>query len=166
MEPTARVKAVSAARKPLSLNVTWDGGEKSVIDLTGLVYRSRHFRVFLDDAAAFKKVKVVDFGSGIGWENGLDYAADTLKLLANEQKPLGGDFLVGFQFRHNLNTAEIANLLRIAERTVRAYRSTVELPAPIAFSLRRMDGDPTVFAAHYRPIERRKRGRPKSQAAV
>ena len=166
MEPLARVKAVSAARKPFSLNVTWNNGGKSTVDLTGLVYRSRHFRVFIDDAAAFRKVRVVNFGSGIGWENGLDYAAETLQLLADEQSPMSGDFLVNFQTRHNLNTAETANLLRIAERTLRAYRSATELPTPIALSLRRMDGDPTVFAAHYRPIERRKRGRPKSQASV
>ena len=166
MEPLVRVNAVSAAKRLYTLNVTWDGGSKSVVDLTGLVYRSRHFRVFIDDPAAFRKVSVINFGSGIGWGNGLDYAAETLKLLANEQKTMSGEYLVGFQDRHNLNTAETAGLLHVAERTLRAYRTAVELPAPIAISLRRMDSDPTVFAAHYRPIARRERGRPRKQPAI
>ena len=165
MDSLARVKAVSATKRPFSLTVTWDNGKKSTVDLTGLVHRSRHFQVFIGDPVAFRKVSVVNFGSGIGWANGLDYAAETLKLLANEQRPLGGDYLVEFQARYDLNVAETAHLLRIAERTVRAYRTAAELPAPIAISLRRMDSDPTVFAAHYRPIERRKRGRPKAQAS-
>ena len=166
MEPLVRVKAVSAARKLFTLNVTWDGGSKSAVDLTGLVHRSRHFRVFIDDPAAFRKVSVINFGSGIGWKNGLDYAAETLKLLASEQNPLSGKYLAGFQSRHNLNTAETACLLHVAERTLRAYKAADELPSPIAISLRRMDNDPTVFAAHYRPIERRERGRPRKQPAA
>jgi hypothetical protein len=166
METQTRVKAISATKEPFSLLVTWNSGEKATVDLTGLIHRSRHFRVFLEDPRAFRKVNVIHFGSGIGWDNGLDYSADTLKTLANEQKSLGGDFLVAFQNRHGLNTAETAGLLRIAERTVRSYRTSEELPTPIAISLRRMDSDPTVFAAHYKPIERRKRGRPKAQTTT
>lgn len=165
MEETVRVKAVAAGKKPFSLVVVWSDGSKSAVDLTGLIHRSRHFRVFIDDPAAFRKVAVANFGSGIGWANGLDYAADTLRVLATEQRPLSGEDLVAFQSRHDLNTAETANLLRVAERTVRAYRTATELPAPVAIALRRMDSNPTVLAAHYRPVGQRKRGRPKAEAA-
>ena len=47
-----RVKSVEAAKTPLSLNVAWDDGTKSRVDLTGLVHSSRHFAVFAEDQAA------------------------------------------------------------------------------------------------------------------
>jgi hypothetical protein len=164
MDDLPRVKTVSPTKAPFTLNVTWSDGSKSVADLTGLVHRSRHFGVFGNDPTAFRKVRVIAHGSGIGWENGLDYAATTLKMLADEQKPLNGKYLTGFQARHGLNAAETALVLHVAERTLRAYRASEELPAPIAISLRRMDSDPTIIAAHYRPIKRRERGRPKKIA--
>jgi hypothetical protein len=43
----------------------WADGTKERVDLTGLIYRSRHFRRFLDHHAAFRKVRVADFGGGI-----------------------------------------------------------------------------------------------------
>jgi hypothetical protein len=64
-----------------------------------------------------------------------------------------------------MNAAEAAAMLDVAERTVRSYRSAETLPEFIAMALRVLDDDPTVFAAHYRPIVRRGRGRPKKIAA-
>ena len=81
-----RVKAVSPGRAPLTLNVEWSDGAKSKVDMTGLVYSSRHFHVFAEDAAAFRQVKPDEFGTGIEWANGLDYSARTLRLLADKQK--------------------------------------------------------------------------------
>ena len=81
-----RVKAVSTARMPWTLNITWADGSKDRVDLTGLIYRSRHFRTFLDRSASFRRLRVAAFGAGIQWENGLDYGADTLKVMADEQR--------------------------------------------------------------------------------
>src|SRR5712664_1997264 len=92
-----RVRSVGAARAPWTLNVVWADGTKNRIDLTGLIHQSRHFRVFLDDPAAFRKVEVADFGGGIAWRNGLDYGADTLKTLADEQRPVTGADLAAFE---------------------------------------------------------------------
>ena len=83
MDTLPRINAVSAARAPWTLNVTWVDGTRDRIDLTGLIHRSRHFRVFLDDPGAFRKVRVAEFGGGIEWKNGLDYGADTVKMLAD-----------------------------------------------------------------------------------
>ncbi len=160
-----RVRAVAAGKAPLSLNVVWDDGSKSRVDLTGLVHSSRHFKVFTDDAAAFRRVRPAGYGSGIAWDNGLDYSAATLRTLAEQQRALSGRDLADFERRHDLNTAETAALLDVAERTVRSYREADALPEPIAIALRAFDGDPTVFAAHFRPIVRRKRGRPQKVAA-
>jgi len=160
-----RVKAVAPAKEPLSLRVTWDDGTHSRVDLTGLVHSSRHFAGFAEDQAAFRRVKPVGYGSGIGWDNGLDYSAATLRTLADQQQSLTGKHLVAFEERHDLNTAETAALLHVAERTIRAYRDADALPEAVSIALRAFDSDPTVFAAHYRPVERRGRGRPKKVAA-
>lgn len=85
MDTLPRVKSVTASKKGWFLEIVWADNRKSRVDLTGLVYRSRHFRVFVDDPKAFQKVSPVNFGSGIGWENGLDYSAATLQTLAEEQ---------------------------------------------------------------------------------
>jgi hypothetical protein len=150
---------------PLSLDVAWDDGTKSRIDMTGLVHTSRHFKVFAEDAAAFRRVKPVGYGSGIGWANGLDYSATTLRTLAQQQQTLSGKHLAAFEAVHGLNTAETAAMFHVAERTVRAYRMAKSLPETIAMALRAFESDPTIFAAHYRPVARRERGRPPKVAA-
>jgi hypothetical protein len=160
-----RIKSVTAARTPWTLHVMWADRTKDRIDLTGLVHRSRHFRIFLDQPAAFRKMRVADFGGGIEWENGLDYGADTLKVMADEQRPVSGADLAVFESELNLSTAETAALLGLAERTVRAYRRAKRLPQSVAIAIRSIRGSNTVLAAHYRPVGHRARGRPKKQAA-
>jgi hypothetical protein len=129
-----RIKSVSATRAPWTLHVVWADRTKDRIDLTGLVHRSRHFRIFLDQPSAFRKMHVADFGGGIEWENGLDYAADTLKVMADEQRPVSGADLAMFESQLNLSTAETAVLLGLAERTVRAYHRAKRLPRSVAIA--------------------------------
>jgi hypothetical protein len=164
MDTLPRVKSVTAAKKGLVLDVVWSDNRKSRVDLTGLVHRSKHFRAFIDDLKAFQSVAPVNFGSGIGWANGLDYSASTLQTMAEEQRPMKGKDLTAFEQKYDLNTAELAALLEIAERTVRAYKTANVLPTTIAMSLRSLDADQARFAAHFRPIERRGRGRPQKLA--
>jgi hypothetical protein len=138
-------------------------GTKDRVDLTGLVHRSQHFRVFLDRPAAFRKVRVVAFGAGIEWENGLDYGADTLKIMADEQRPVSGADLIAFESDLNLSTSETGALLGLAERTVRAYRCAERLPQSVAIAIRTIRASNTVLAAHYRPVGQRGRGRPRKE---
>jgi hypothetical protein len=160
-----RIKSVSAAREPWTLTVTWADGTKDRVDLTGLIYQSRHFRVFLDHPTAFRSVRLADFGGGIEWENGLDYGADTLRMIADEQRPMTGADLITIESQLDLSTAETAALLGLAERTVRAYRMAKELPQSVAIAIRTIRASKTVLAAHYRPVGHRARGRPKKRAA-
>jgi DNA-binding transcriptional regulator YiaG len=159
-----RIVSVSAARASWTLHVMWADRTQDRIDLTGLVHRSRHFRVFLDQPAAFRKVRVADFGGGIEWENGLDYGADTLKVMADEQRPMSGADLAAFESELDLSTAETAALLGLAERTVRAYRKAKRLPQSVAIAMRTIRASNTVLAAHYRPVGHRARGRPRKEA--
>jgi hypothetical protein len=162
MDALVRVKAVSAGRAPLTLNVEWANGAKSKVDLTGLVHSSRHFKVFADDADAFRRVKPDEFGTGIEWPNGLDYSARTLKMLADEQKPMPGRLLHAFECKYRLNTEETARLLKVTPRTIKNWRQAAELPTTVSIAIRRFEHDPTAFAAHYRPVQVKPRGRPKA----
>lgn len=165
MDTLPRVKTVAAARAPFTLDIAWADGAKDRVDLTGLVHRSRIFRVFLDEPAAFRKVQVADFGGGIEWQNGLDYGADTLRMLAEEQRPMSGADLVAFESDLHLTTAETASLLGLAVRTVRAYRAAKRLPQSVAIAIRTLRASNTVLAAHYRPTGRYGRGRPKKEGS-
>jgi hypothetical protein len=160
-----RLKNVRAGKTPWTLEVVWKDGSRRTVDLTGLVHRSRHFKRFLAEPSAFRKVKVVDWGAGIGWANGLDYSADTLRTMADEQQPLSGKDLVAFETANNLNSAETAALFDVSERTIREYRSSERLPQPIALALRAMRSSTAVLDAHYRPAYRRPRGRPRKAAS-
>ena len=100
---------------------------------------------------------------GIEWENGLDYGADTLKMMADERRPVSGADLVAFESDLNLSTSETAALLGLAERTVRAYRRAERLPQSIAIAIRTIRASNTVLAAHYRPVGQRRRGRPRKE---
>ncbi|HEY4115258.1 MAG TPA: DUF2442 domain-containing protein [Rhizomicrobium sp.] len=159
-----RVKS-AAAGKRFTLNVEWRDGTRAKVDLTGLVHSSRHFRTFADDPEAFRHVKPDEFGTGIEWDNGLDYSAASLKTLADEQKPMSGTHLRRFEAARGLNTHETARLFDVTDRTIQALRKASELPAQFSIALRRFQKDPTIFAAHYRPIAVKPRGRPKVSAS-
>jgi hypothetical protein len=161
-----RVKSVKALSRPWTLAVSWQDGSRSQVDLTGLIHTARHFRAFLEEPQAFKKVRTVAHGSGIAWQNGLDYAAATLRTLAREQAPMTGADLAKFERSHGLNTAETAALLGMAERTVRSCRHVQILPQSLAIALRALGDDAAVLAAHYKPITVRPRGRPKKHETV
>lgn len=77
----SRVKSVRAT-KLFTLNIEWQDGSRSTVDMTRLVRKSRHFRLFDSDVAAFRKVKPDKFGNGIEWKNGLDYSAASLRALS------------------------------------------------------------------------------------
>ena len=111
-------------------------------------------------------MKPDEFGTGIEWENGLDYSASSLRKLSDEQKPVDGKSLVQFEQRHNLNTEETACMLSVTDRTVQSYRKMHVLPKTVAVALRHLDEDPTAFAAHYKPIAVKPRGRPKSSTEM
>jgi DNA-binding transcriptional regulator YiaG len=160
-----RIKSVKVG-KDWTLQVSWDDGSRDRVDLTGLVNRSRHFRAFLEDPAGFREVKVAHHGSALAWANGLDYGADTLKIMAEEQRAFSGEDLTRFANDNGLNAAELAQLLDVTERTIRKYRTLARLPNGIALALRVFRSNRTIFEAHYRPILRRPPGRPPSRAGT
>lgn len=165
MEELRKLKAVTAVRgKPYVLRIVWKDGRTDTVDMTGVVHRLKAFAP-LRDPAVFRKVRVITKGLGIGWNDELDYAARSLRILAEEQRGLTGTDLVAFEKNAGLTTAETAEILDVAPRTIVSYRRSRRLPRAIASMLRTMRDDPAVLAAHYRPISR-PRGRPRKEPAT
>ena len=158
-----RVKSVVAGPR-FTLAIEWKGGGRTKADLTGLVHSSEHFSVFARDPAAFRRVRPVAWGDGIEWDNGLDYSANTLKELAEEQQPMKGTELRNFVAARRLNNEEFAGLLGCTVKTVRAYYGAKRVPRWVATTVRCFQRDDTLFAAHFRPVKVRPRGRPRANA--
>jgi uncharacterized protein DUF2442 len=156
-----RVKSVVAGPR-FTLAIEWKDGGHAKADLTGLIHSSKHFAVFADDPAQFKRVKPVAWGDGVEWENGLDYSANTLKELAEEQQPMKGSEFMKFVAARKLNNEEVAGLLGCTARTVRTWYRAKQVPRWVATTVRCYQRDDTLFAAHFRPVKIRPRGRPRA----
>lgn len=85
----------------------------------------------------------------------MDYSAQSLRRLADEQRPMPGEELREFEAENNLTAAETAAVLGVAVRTVKAYRRAKRLPIPVAIAVRAMRAEPALLAAHYRPAARK-----------
>ena len=157
-----RVKAVKASGEPYTLMVTWADGRRTLIDMTGVVARSKHFQA-LREPKAFASVRPITHGWGIGWASGPDYSARSLDRLAREQQPMTGRDFAAWQRVLGLSNREAADVLGLALGTVKNYRRHKgTLPAVVRIACTALADDRTAFFAHYRP---RRAGRPRRQPA-
>ena len=157
-----RITAVRPGPDPYTLIITWTGGRKTAVDMTGVVARSGRFRELLDPAT-FADVDVVTHGWGIGWGCGLDYSAQSLARLAREQKPMTGKDFARWMRNMNLSNQEASDVLGVSLTTVKNHkRAKGPLPAVVAIACSALAEDKTAFFAHYRP---RRAGRPRAKAA-
>lgn len=155
-----RMRDVRAGPEPFVLTVTWAGGETDRVDLTGLIARSPHFRVFETDPDAFRNVAVADWGYTVEWANGLDWPAPNLKRLADEQRPVTGDDVRRWQDEQGLSNQEVADILGVTVKTFKNWRAVKAgaIPPTAQRSIRHFMVDPLALVAHYRP---RRAGRPR-----
>lgn len=150
------------AHAPSSLTVTWRDGGVDTIDLAGVIAGFEPFAP-LRDFALFGTATVVGHGSGIEWENGLNYSADSLECVADEQRVQTGEDFKAWQKSFDLSLQETADLFGVAVTTVKAYRKVDVLPVAVRIACSAMKRERDVFLAHYRP---RTNGRPKKKGHV
>lgn len=155
-----RISRIHPAGAPWALTIDWENGERDTVDLTGVIARVPAFKP-LEDAALFHQVEVVAFGDAIGWPGNLDYGADTLHMLAEEQRPMTGTAFKRLIQTIGLSTGEIADILGVAPSTIKNYVRAERVPAHVAIAMRAIVRDPTVLRAHFRP---KKAGRPRKTA--
>jgi hypothetical protein len=129
------------------------------LDLTGLIARGKHFAPLWDDAEAFGGVEIVEGGLGVAWPvatkwGRLDVSAETLRRIAEEQRPMtGGDF-GKWREALGLSLTEAAGLLGVSRRTIMGYLNKDQLPAMVAIACRALARDKHLLAAHYTPARR------------
>jgi len=154
-ETLPRLKSVKAlpGRK---LKLVWHDGGARLCDLTGLIARSKAMAP-LDDATVFAKAKMIDWGAGVGWPNGIDLSAQTLRCISGEQLKFDAKSFRAWQVSLGLSNQEAADALGLTVGTIKNYRKGYAIPPAVAVACRAMMNDPHVIAAHYRP---RKPGRP------
>ena len=158
-ESLPRLKSVKAlpGRK---LKLVWRDGETRLCDLTGLIARSKSL-ASLASAMTFAKVKLIDWGAGVGWPNGLDLSAQTLRRISGEQLHFDAASFRAWQAKFSLSNQEAADALGLALGTIKNYRNGHAISTAVAIACRAMINDPQIIAAHYRP---RKPGRPLAAA--
>lgn len=158
-----RIRRVSPGKEPTTLVIDWDDDTRTTVDLAGVIARIKAFAP-LTDPKLFREARVVDWGDGIAWPNGLDYSADSLRLIGEEQRAMTNAEFRSWQGSLELNVPEAAALLGFSPRTIKSYRADGAIPKAVSAFCRFTLRDPTVFRAHYRPVGKPRRGRPRKSA--
>lgn len=151
-----RLVNVKPGDGPFVLDLTWSNGTTQCVDLSGLVVGSRHFRRFLQEPGTFRDARVVNWGHGIAWPNGLDYGAENLARIADEQEERDDrQAFVAWQETHGLTNEEAGAVLGYKKSQIKNFRSGESaIPVSVKIATRALDADPTMFFAHYRPGDR------------
>ena len=131
-----RIAAVAPGKAPLTLQVRWQHGGESLVDVSGLVGAFRAYTPLRENRALFRQVRAGEHGTDVAWTEEIDMAADTLWRLAQEQS---GDTLSAEGFRawrerkaYTLDGA--ARALGLSRRMV-AYYEQGEKPIPRTVTL-------------------------------
>jgi hypothetical protein len=66
------------------LRVLFDDGAERAVDFPGIVERSKWFRM-LSVPTTFETVEIINNGRALQWITGVDYCADALRIMADEQ---------------------------------------------------------------------------------
>jgi hypothetical protein len=128
--------------------------------MSGVIDSKELFRT-LKDYDRFDTARVVAHGSGIEWDNGLDYSADSLEVMAEQQRGMSGQDFADWMKEMGISLQEAADLFGVVPSTIKAYRKSQRLPVAIQIACRALKNDPDLFLARYHP---RVAGRPRKEA--
>jgi Protein of unknown function (DUF2442) len=92
-----RIAAVTPGGQPMTLRISWDKGEESLVDVSGMIENFRVYMPLRQSPELFRQVRLGDYGTEIVWTDEIDMAADTLWRLAQEQ---AGEAMTADAFRH------------------------------------------------------------------
>jgi len=79
-----RIADVAAGKAHLTLQMRWQHGGESLVDVSGLVSAFRVYAPLREDRTLFRRVRVGEHGTDVAWTEEIDMAADTLWRLARE----------------------------------------------------------------------------------
>ena len=156
-----RLRSIRPGDKPYTVVVRWTNNRLDTIDLTGLVHRAEAFAP-LREPEAFREVRAIAHGWGIGWPGDLDYGADTLRRLAEEQREMGAKDFARWRAAQKLSIHEAADVLGVNPSTVKSYARGARIPKVVQIACRAIAEDHAILDALYRP---RHAGRPRKESA-
>jgi DNA-binding transcriptional regulator YiaG len=137
-----RIATVSSDKKPMTLRILWDNGDRSFVDVSGLVETFRAYEPLRRSPELFRKVRLGEHGVDVVWNDEVDMAAETLWRLAQEQ---AGMTMSPEAFRHwrerkayTLDTA--ARALGLSRRMVAYYENGAKpIPRVVALAARALE---------------------------
>jgi DNA-binding transcriptional regulator YiaG len=137
-----RIVAVVPGEQPMTLRVRWDNGEKSLIDVSGMIQSFRAYAPLRQSPELFRQVRVGEYGTDVVWTDEIDMAADTLWRVAQEQ---AGETMTPEAFRHwrerkAYTLDEAARALGLSRRMVAYYeKGDRQIPRVVALATRALD---------------------------
>lgn len=144
-----RLSKITPSDEPFVLTLIWEDGSQQTANLSGLVNFSRHFIAFSGDPASFNKVSIINWGHGIEWENGLDYSAENLARIANEQLDEDDQILIKeFQSQFKLTNEQTGQALGYKKSQIKNFKAgTTSLKPSTRIAIHTMIDNPTVLHA-------------------
>ena len=156
--PLPRIAEIEIAPE-FTLIVTWKDGTTAAINMEGVIHGFAPFAP-LRDPALFGQASIMGWGDGVEWPGGLDYSADSLAFVAEDQREMMPADLKAWQAAMGLSNAEAADWMGVALSTWKTYiQANKRVPRPVQIAARAAAAKPGVFQAHYKP---RRAGRPRS----
>ena len=131
-----RINSVSIGNKPLTLQIRWDRGNESSVDVSGLIETFAVYKPLRNSPALFAAVQLGEYGTDIMWNDEIDISADTLWRLAQEQAGLtmSPDSFKHWRERKAYTLDSAAKALGLSRRMV-AYYEQGEKPIPRVVAL-------------------------------
>ncbi|CAJ0864281.1 hypothetical protein AMST5_01658 [freshwater sediment metagenome] len=137
-----RIVAVAPGDRDMTLRVSWDRGDESLIDLSGMVKSFRVYKPLRGSPDLFRRVRVGDHGTDVVWTDEIDMAADTLWRLAQEQAgaTLSSEGFRRWRERKAYTLDAAAAALGISRRMVAYYEQGKKpIPRVVALATRALE---------------------------
>jgi len=117
------LKSVHADKGRL-INVVWKNGAESKIDLGDHIKSYAIFKPLQKDDAAFKRVRLGEWGWSVHWSDDMEIPSDLLWQFALDQ---GSGWLRAWRDAHKMTQAEAAKALGVSARMWRYYEAGTHL---------------------------------------
>jgi DNA-binding transcriptional regulator YiaG len=126
-----RIVAVAPGGAPLTLDIRWNSGEETAVDVSGIVNSFRLYAPLRRDPELFRQVRVGEHAADVVWPGDIDMSNDTLWRLAQEQSgmTMTAEAFRRWRERHAYTLDAAARALGVSRRMV-AYWERGERPIP------------------------------------
>jgi DNA-binding XRE family transcriptional regulator len=131
-----RIESVEPGRKPITLQIRWNTGDDTLIDVSGIVNSFRAYAPLRQSTELFRRVRVGEFGTDVVWDRDLDMSNDTLWRLAQEQSgaTMNAEGFRRWRAERGYTLEAAARALGVSRRMI-AYYEKGERPIPRVVAL-------------------------------